>query len=216
MKYKIIDNAMPDHVVDQWKDYYINHVRLESERRESYKEDLPYLSTTLTFAEFVNVFDAESWLLPYAQEFESKISIANLRQSHLNVNTSKLKGTDFHGHVDINTNWKSWIDDSYYVSCLVFLNPQVHGSQHFEAGFELGHNTVNNVFNRLVLFDGRMWHKAKIPTDDLIRLTGYWSFSNVKGTRHPRVGSLAPLLQWKRDKISLPEDQKNTWRKKSH
>ena len=77
----------------------------------------------------------------------------------------------------------------------------------------LGDDVVENVFNRLVLFDGRMWHKAKVPTDNLIRLTGYWSFSNVKGIRDKSGHRANSSLQWKRANIELPEDRKNKWHK---
>ena len=77
----------------------------------------------------------------------------------------------------------------------------------------LGDDTVNNVFNRLVLFDGRMWHKAKVPTDNLIRLTGYWSFSNVRGIRDSSVRRQNSAVGWKRANIKLSEDQKNKWHK---
>ena len=93
------------------------------------------------------------------------------------------------GHVDISSEWKTWVGfNGYYLSCLVFLNPEVHGSQHYDTGLMLGDDVVENVFNRLVLFDGRMWHKAKVPTDNLIRLTGYWSFSNVIRNTRPIAG----------------------------
>jgi|TARA_B110000908_G_scaffold137340_1_gene162932 hypothetical protein len=212
MEYKVIDNAMPDYVIEKWKDYYINHVRLESMRREAHKDNIPYQSTLFTFEEFVNIFDAENWLLPHAQEFESKASVAHLKRAHLNVNQTG-DGFVMDGHVDISSDWKTWVDNSYYLSCLVFLNPEVHGSQHFDTGLMLGDDTVNNVFNRLVLFDGRMWHKAKVPTDNLIRLTGYWSFSNVRGIRDSSVRRQNSAVGWKRANIKLSEDQKNKWHK---
>lgn len=210
MEYKVIDNAMPDHVVEKWKHYYINHVRLETQRQEAHKDDPPYQSTLFTFEEFVNIFDAENWLLPYAQEVESRISIANLRRAHLNVNQTG-DGFVMDGHVDINSDRVK--DNCYYLSCLLFLNPEVHGSQHYDTGLILEDDVVENVFNRLVLFDGRMWHKAKVPTDNLIRLTGYWSFSNVKGIRDKSGHRANSSLQWKRANIELPEDRKNKWHK---
>jgi hypothetical protein len=210
MEYKVIDNAMPDHVVEKWKHYFINHVRLETQRHEASKDDPPYQSTLFTFEEFVNIFDAENWLIPYAQEVESRLSVANLRRSHLNVNQTG-DGFVMDGHVDISSDRVN--NDCYYLSCLVFLNPEVHGSQHYDTGLMLGDDVVENVFNRLVLFDGRMWHKAKVPTDNLIRLTGYWSFSNVKGIRDKSGHRANSSLQWKRANIELPEDRKNKWHK---
>ena len=210
MEYKVIDNAMPDHVVEKWKHYFINHVRLENQRHEASKDDPPYQSTLFTFEEFVNIFDAENWLIPYAQEVESRLSVANLRRSHLNVNQTG-DGFVMDGHVDISSDRVN--NDCYYLSCLVFLNPEVHGSQHYDTGLMLGDDVVENVFNRLVLFDGRMWHKAKVPTDNLIRLTGYWSFSNVKGIRDKSGHRANSSLQWKRANIELPEDRKNKWHK---
>jgi hypothetical protein len=210
MEYKVIDNAMPDHVVEKWKHYFINHVRLETQRHEASEDDPPYQSTLFTYEEFVNIFDAENWLIPYAQEVESRLSVANLRRSHLNVNQTG-DGFVMDGHVDISSDRVN--NDCYYLSCLVFLNPEVHGSQHYDTGLMLGDDVVENVFNRLVLFDGRMWHKAKVPTDNLIRLTGYWSFSNVKGIRDKSGHRANSSLQWKRANIELPEDRKNKWHK---
>ena len=210
MEYKVIDNAMPDHVVEKWKHYFINHVRLETQRHESDPKSPPYQSTLFTYEEFVNIFDAENWLLPYAQEFQSKTKLAHLKRAHLNVNQTG-DGFVMDGHVDINSD--RVVLNGYYLSCLVFLNPEVHGSQHYDTGLMLGDDVVENVFNRLVLFDGRMWHKAKVPTDNLIRLTGYWSFSNVSGIRDHAGHRLVKSLQWKRDNIELPEDRKNKWHK---
>lgn len=210
MEYKVIDNAMPDHVVEKWKHYFINHVRLETQRHESDPKSPPYQSTLFTYEEFVNIFDAENWLLPYAQEFQSKTKLAHLKRAHLNANQSG-DGFVMDGHVDINSDRVGF--NGYYLSCLVFLNPEVHGSQHYDTGLMLGDDVVENVFNRLVLFDGRMWHKAKVPTDNLIRLTGYWSFSNVLGIRDHAGHRSVKSLQWKRDNIELSEDRKNKWHK---
>jgi len=84
------------------------------------------------------------------------------------------------GHVDINPN--KFTDDSYYVSCLVFLNPMIT-KYTIGNGLTVGDEEIENVFNRLVIFDGRTWHKADTPIDNFVRLTGYFSFSNIKGLR---------------------------------
>ena len=173
----IIDNAMPDSVVEKWKNHYVNDVRLTLCRREADESNPAFLSTLFSIQDMYNVFDVESWLLPYAQQFNSKIKINHLTRSHLNVNTEQ---DEMVGHVDIDPN--KFTDDSYYVSCLVFLNPMIT-KYTIGNGLTVGDEEIENVFNRLVIFDGRTWHKADTPIDNFVRLTGYFSFSNIKGLR---------------------------------
>ena len=173
----IIDNAMPDSIVERWKDHYINNVRLTMCRREADSSNPAFLSTMFSLQDMYTVFDAESWLLPYAQQFDSKIKMKHLTRAHLNVNTEQDVMV---GHRDISP--AKFADDSFYVSCLIFLNPEI--DKHVIGnGLTVGETEIENVFNRLVIFDGRTWHKADTPIDNFVRLTGYFSFSNVKGLR---------------------------------
>ena len=173
----IIDNAMPDSIVEKWKDHYINNVRLTLCRREADDSNPAFLSTMFSLRDMYNVFDAESWLLPYAQQFNPNIKLKHLTRSHLNVNTEQ---DSMVGHVDINPD--KFTKDEYYTSCLIFLNPTVD-EYIIGNGLTVGETEIENVFNRLVIFDGRTWHKADTPIDNFVRLTGYFSFSNIKGLR---------------------------------
>lgn len=188
-KFQIIDNAMPEHVIEKWKYHYINNIHLERTRRELGHEDEPtFLTTQFSTEDMYNVFDADSWLMPAVQKYNDKVKFKHLKRSHLNVNQSN-EGVNFEGHVDISKDRAP--PSSFYVSCLIFLNPEVKESHKVTNGLLLDEEIVENVFNRLVLFDGREWHKAQTPTDNLVRLTGYFSFSDVKGLRE-KPGSKSP------------------------
>ena len=177
----IIDNAMPDNIVERWKDHYVNNVRLTLSRHEAEESDPAFLSTFFSLQDMYTVFDCESWLLPYAQQFNPNIKIKHLTRAHLNVNTEQDKMV---GHIDINPD--RFVDDSFYVSCLIFLNPKIDNYV-IGNGLTVGENEIENVFNRLVIFDGRTWHKADTPIDNFVRLTGYFSFSNIKGLQTEAV-----------------------------
>ena len=164
---------MPERIVEKWKDYYINRARLTLGRTESNSNQSAFLSTTFTLDEMYNVFDFETWLLPLVQEHNPAIKTKHLVRAHLNVNTQLDHMT---GHVDITD--EKFFNDAFYLSVVVFLNPCV--DQHIGNGLIVGDKIVENKFNRVVMFDGRTWHKAVPPTDNFVRLTGYFSFSNIK------------------------------------
>ena len=55
----IIDNAMPDSIVEKWKDHYVNDVRLTLCRREADESNPAFLSTMFSLQDMYSVFDCE-------------------------------------------------------------------------------------------------------------------------------------------------------------
>jgi hypothetical protein len=60
------------------------------------------------------------------------------------------------------------------------MNPYVENGS--DSGFYIEDLHIENKFNRMIVFDGRLFHKAQIPSDDFVRLTLYFGF-NFNKTR---------------------------------
>jgi hypothetical protein len=60
------------------------------------------------------------------------------------------------------------------------MNPYVENGS--DSGFHIKDLYIENKFNRMIVFDGRLFHKAQTPSDDFVRLTLYFGF-NFNKTR---------------------------------
>lgn len=175
-KIHVIDNAMPDDVVDRWISYYENSAsfRMTSTENSNDPESDHWMCGLVDLKTRFQVFDIESWLIPLIQRFNPDCSIKDFMRSYINMCTV---GDKAKGHADTDDNFNS--PDQFFTASLVFLNPHVQDPADSGFEFEDGYY-VENVFNRLVIFDGRIWHKPHVPSDNLVRLTLYNSFKKPR------------------------------------
>jgi hypothetical protein len=172
-KVHVIDNAMPQHVVDRWTDYYETQASFTLGSAESSQDpDTDYwFWMPVDFKLRTQLFQIQDWMMPHIQNYEPKCSIKDHCRSYVNLCT---RGDKAKGHVDV----ESCEEGGFYVVALVFLNPTV--SDPSDSGFEIEDKFIENQFNRLVIFDGRLWHRAQVPSDNLVRLTLYNSFTQPR------------------------------------
>lgn len=178
-KVHVIDNAMPQPVVDRWVGYYENSATFRMIGAESLAEtDVMYwMASTVDLKTRYEIFDIESWLMPMVTRFNPECTVKEFMRSYINLSTS---GDRSKGHQDTEENFAD--TDGFFTASVLFANPHVKDSA--DCGFEFeGGLYVENVFNRLIIFDGTLWHRAHVPTDNLVRLTLYNSF------RKPRIVS---------------------------
>ena len=175
-KVHVIDNAMPDHVVNNWIDFYENSAGFRRISAEDNRKDTDcWLSMIIDLKMRYEIFDIESWLIPMISKYEPRCTEKNFMRSYMNMCTT---GDNMKGHTD--TPDVEYNNNEFFVVSLVFMNPHVKDPS--DSGFEFSNGLyVENVFNRHIIFDGRLWHRAHVPTDRLVRLTMYNSF------REPRL-----------------------------
>lgn len=168
--YKIFDNVMPDHVVNKWIEFYENSVSFSACSAETYLEEIiPYgFCMPLDLKQRIEIFEITDWLIPVIQQLRPEFTMRNHHRSYINM---YVKGCPSVGHRDLDSK-----REDQYISSVLFLNP--HVDEQSKSGFYLEDNYVENKFNRIVVFDGRLWHKVEPPSDDLIRLTLYNGFSS--------------------------------------
>jgi len=177
-KIHVIDNAMPQHVVDNWIDFYENKAsfrRMSPEYRGDPDTDY-WLSMIIDLKNRYQIFDIDSWMIPLITQYNPRCGEKDFMRSYLNMCTT---GDNMKGHRD--TPDVEYSDDEFFVVSLIFMNPYVKDPQ--DSGLEIeGGLYVENVFNRMIIFDGRLWHRAHTPTDRLIRLTMYNNHSHTKAS----------------------------------
>lgn len=164
---------MPPSVVDRWADFYETQASFAIGSAESNRDpDTGYwFWMNVDFKLRTQLFEIQDWLMPHIQNYEPKCSLRDHCRSYVNLCT---RGDNAKGHVDV----ESCDPGGFYVVALVFLNP--HVSDPADSGFQIEDTHIENQFNRLVIFDGRMWHRAQVPTDNLVRLTLYNSFTQPR------------------------------------
>lgn len=169
-KIHVIDNAMPDDVVDSWVDYYENSAsfKMIAAENRSLDNQVIWMASIVDLKTRYQVFNINSWLIPMITRFNPACSEKDFMRSYINLTTS---GDGSHGHRDT----QNLADGGFFTASVLFANPYVKDPKDSGLEFE-GGLYVENVFNRLVIFDGTLWHRAHVPTDNLVRLTLYNSF----------------------------------------
>ena len=166
-KIHIHDNVLSDKLVKKWIDFYENDVSFTLSANEQPVVGSPFFfSMPLKLKDTLEVFEIDSWLQPYIAQFDPNFSLAHFHRSYLNAVT---KGDRFDGHVD---------STGPYLVCLLFMNPYVENED--DSGFYIEDLYITNKFNRMIVFDGRLFHKSQVPSDDFVRLTLYFGFSSKK------------------------------------
>lgn len=167
-KIQIYDNVLSDRLVKKWIDFYEKSVSftLSCKEHASTIGSPVFFNMPLSLKDRTETFEIDSWLLPYIKQFDSDFNFSHFHRSYLNVLT---KGDQFNGHSDTSKR---------YLACLLFMNPYVENGA--DSGFHIENIYVENKFNRMIVFDGRLFHKAQVPSDDFVRLTLYLGFSFEK------------------------------------
>lgn len=189
-KIQVHDNVLPDVVVDKWLKFYENDAvfSLSGFEDKNRTKSPVYFMMPVTFKHRFEVFEIDGWLEEYLTNFNPECRLKHFNRSYINLMTA---GDTAHGHVDVG----DFDASSFFITCLIFLNP--HVDENSSCGFYIEDFYVQNKFNRMIMFDGRLFHKPEIPTDDLVRLTGYFSFSNFKKTNsYDSEKSFASNNQW--------------------
>lgn len=163
---------MPKQVVDRWIDYYETQARFSigsAEIDESHSELAQnyWFWMNIDLKMRTQLFEIQNWLVPHVIDYEPRCTIKDHSRSYMNLCT---QGDPVKGHVDV----AACPPGGFYVVALVFMNPYV--TDPADSGFHIGDQYYENHFNRMIIFDGRAWHKSQIPTDNLVRLTMYNSF----------------------------------------
>lgn len=173
-KVQVHDNVLSDKIVKQWINFYENSAKFTLSAFESAElESSPvFFNMPITLKERIEVFEFDEWLPSYLHGFNPACTLKCFNRSYINLMT---RGDTANGHVDTVIAPNS---DTFYITCLLFLNPYVDSAQ--DNGFTVGNTYIENKFNRMVIFDGTLFHKSSIPTDNLARLTLYLGFTNLK------------------------------------
>ena len=173
-KVQVHDNVLSDKIVNKWTTFYENSARFTLSAFEQPGSDSSpvFFNMPITLKERMEVFELDEWLPDYLQSFNKLCTLKCFNRSYINLIS---RGDTANGHVDAVIPPDS---DIFYTTCLLFLNPYVDSTQ--DNGFTVGDIYIENKFNRMVIFDGTLFHKSSIPTDNLARLTLYLGFSNLK------------------------------------
>ena len=121
----------------------------------------------LGLSDLITVFDYDSLIREHLKNYNPEAGVKHLERYYINVMLNHDIQT---GHRDI----IGLDEESFYTTCLVFLNPY-HDEQ---CGIHIGNTFYKNVYNRLIIFSGDTWHRAVPPKDDYVRITLYINFTN--------------------------------------
>ena len=170
-KIQIHDDVMPQHVVDKWIKFYENTASFNLATSETPAVGTPFImSMPITFKERMELFEFDTWVPPYLKNFNSNCGFNHFHRSYVNLITS---GDQAFGHADTK---ESPDPNIFYVICLLFMNPYVENGS--DSGFYINDVHIENKFNRMIMFDGSLHHRSQIPSDDFVRLTLYFGFTN--------------------------------------
>jgi hypothetical protein len=173
-KVHVHDNVLSDNIIQRWIKFYEHSAKfsLFATEDSNNKSSSVYFSMPITLKERIEVFEMDDWLPAYLKKFNEACTLSWFNRSYINLMT---RGDTASGHVDAIIDPDS---DIRYITCLLFLNPYVDHTQ--DNGFTIEDLYIENKFNRMIVFDGTLFHKPSIPNDDLARLTLYLGFTNRK------------------------------------
>lgn len=176
---QVFDDVVSEHYLSKWMDFYEKGLSFKRSTTENVDSSNVYFSRDVGYKHLIEIFDYENSIVPNAQKVNSKVT-GKIQRSYINL----FNHTDkFDGHVDYNDVLK---ENEYYVSTVLFLNPywrsEYAGGLIFNSGDDRGEITVKieNKFNRLVCFNGDLWHCVEPFNGHRARLTHYCTFSNTE------------------------------------
>lgn len=173
MQVKVFDNVLSDEQIKKWIYFYENVLAFKRATLEHPDEERTYFASNVSIKENIEIFDYEKNIVPYAQQINSKVRGNYLRRSYINIFD---QFDTFTGHTDCN-------DEDFYVSTVLFLNPHWDndgGGLKFTTEDES--IVVDNVFNRLICFNGNIHHCVQPYNSERARVTHYCTFADSKYT----------------------------------
>ncbi len=173
-KVQVHDNVLSDKIIQHWIKFYEHSAKFSLCAVEHTASDTSsvFLNMPITLKERIEVFEIDDWLPTYLKQFNESCTLGWFNRSYINLMT---RGDAASGHVDTVIEPGS---NTCYITCLLFLNPYVDSAK--DNGFTIEDLYIENKFNRMIIFDGTLFHKPSIPDDDLARLTLYLGFTNLK------------------------------------
>jgi hypothetical protein len=173
-KVHVHDNVLSDNIIQRWVEFYEHSAKFSlcAVENPNDKSSSVYFNMPITLKERIELFEVDEWLPEYLKKFNEACTLRWFNRSYINLMT---RGDTVSGHVDVSPELES---DICYITCLLFLNPFVDSTQ--DNGFTIEDLYIENKFNRMIVFDGTLFHKSSIPNDDLVRLTLYLGFNNRK------------------------------------
>lgn len=169
-KVHIYDDAIPAAALSKWYDFYTHKAEFAYNRLQNADiNDTHFLQCQLNFKKSVEVFGIYDWLPEKLKNFDPNCTFKHYHASYINM---LLKDDVFTAHSDI----KEIPEGKFYIGCIWFGNPF---EPNHPCGFQFENKVVNYKFNRLILFDGSLWHQPQAPLDDYVRLSYYISFTNA-------------------------------------
>lgn len=169
-KVQVYDDVMPSLTLEKWFRFYKSQAAFSYNKIDSNNSDDTYfLQCQLNFKKSSEIFDIHSWLPDLLKNYNPECTFKHYHASYINL---ILSNDQFTAHEDI----KIIPKDKFYVGCIWFGNPYEPANN---CGFQFQDRTVEYKFNRMILFDGSLWHKPLSPVDDYVRLSYYISFTNA-------------------------------------
>ena len=170
LKVQVHDDVMSAGVLNQWIDFYKNRAQFSFNKLSHHKPgDTHFLQCQFDFKKSIEVFDMYTWMEKLLFDFNPECSLKHFHSSYVNV---LLQGDQFTAHSDI----YDLADNKFYIGCVWFGNPE---TPKYDCGFSFREKVVSYKFNRMIMFDGRLWHRPVAPLDSFLRVSYYVSFSNA-------------------------------------
>ena len=161
----IVDNFFPEETLKKIDKFYKSApLKLWALETEGATRTL-FIPVGLS--DLLESFNYDTLIRPHLKKFNPVAGIKHLERYYVNV---MLKNDVQTGHRDI----IGLAEESFYITCLVFLNP----SNNEQCGIFIGDTFYKNIYNRLIIFSGDTWHRAVPPKDDYVRITLYVNFTN--------------------------------------
>lgn len=172
----VVDDAFDDNVLRKWVDYYPHKPFYNNGVVDSNFEDGQQsvnFNSNFPIGDYMNIFPID-YVVNIMKEIHPDVSPKYFYRSYINA----IKPyTNNAGHKD----YEGATPDQFYVVALWFANPhwdrREGGSISFGEEMEL---TIQNDWNRLIVFDATLFHHIQSHHSNLTRLTTYTAFTNTE------------------------------------
>lgn len=154
----------------QYKPFYNNGVIYN---RDGSGTEAVGFNSNFELDDYFNIFPIQK-VISYVQKLVPQVSIKNIYRSYINAVKENQSSS---GHYD----YQNPKNDEFYFVALWFGNPtwdyKDGGAISFGEELQL---TIQNVFNRMIIFDATLLHKIELHKSKLTRLTTYMAFTNTQ------------------------------------
>tara|TARA_B100001057_G_scaffold136568_1_gene136187 strand:- start:12255 stop:12845 length:591 start_codon:yes stop_codon:yes gene_type:complete len=172
----VVDDAFGEDVKRKWIDYYIHKPFFNNGVVDSnFKDGQQSVNFNSNFpvGDYMNVFPMD-YVLSIMKEIHPDVSPKYFYRSYINAIKSHMNNA---GHQD----YDGATPEQFYIVALWFANPywdsREGGSISFGEDMEL---TIQNWWNRLIVFDATLFHHIQPHHSHLTRLSTYTAFTNTE------------------------------------